>query len=65
MPRHSDPQAHACGTLPLLAWNLTSYDRVLVVSLEEACLQEDPLPWMRRHAGYYLIGANDLADDFR
>jgi hypothetical protein len=29
MPRHTDPSAHACGTLPLLAWNL-SYDRVLV-----------------------------------
>ena len=65
LPRHADGGAHACGTLPLLAWNLSAaYDRVLVADVDRACLHEDPMPWMRRHADHYLIGANDLADDF-
>ena len=64
MPRHTDSRAHACGTLPLLAWNLTSFDRVLVVSVDDACLLEDPIPWMRSNAGAYLIGTNDRSDDW-
>ncbi len=64
LPRHSDPAAHACGALPLLAWNLTEFERVLVVAPEAACPRENPLPWMRSHAHHYLIGAHDRADDF-
>ena len=64
LPRHADPAAHACGTLPLLAWNMSAYDRVLVVSLDDACPLEDPLPWMQQHADHYLIGGTDRADDF-
>ena len=64
LPRHSDPAAHACGTLPLLAWNLTQFERVLVVAPDAACLLADPLPWMRAHSDHYLIGSHDRADDF-
>lgn len=63
LPRHTDPAAHACGTLPLLAWNLSTYDRVLLVSLDEACLLEDPLPWMRANSDAYLIGTNGDAPE--
>ena len=61
LPRHADPSAHACGALPLLAWNMSAYDRVLIVSLDDACPLEDPLPWMQQHAEHYLVGATECA----
>ena len=65
MPRHTDRSAYACGTLPLLAWNLShSYDRVLIANVDTTCLKEDPLPWMVQNKDAYLIGANDRSDDW-
>lgn len=43
--RHAD----AMGTsLKLTAWNLSTWDRLLVVDAD-TCLAEDPLPWMVKH----------------
>ena len=49
-----------CTAVKLLAWNLTSYRRLLL-SDSDVLLHEDPSPWMLEHAATYFVATPERA----
>ena len=62
-PRYRTVQAredNMCRAVHLLAWSLVEFDRVLLSDLD-LCMAEDPLPWLRRHAGAHFVAFSEMA----